>query len=345
MSSGSKYRVCLVGSGNWGSAIARIVGENVKRYDEFNELVLMWVFEEMVEGRKLSEIINTEHENVKYLKGYKIPENVVAVPNVVETVKGATILVFVMPHQFVKRVCEQIREYLEPDAFAVSLIKGLDTSKKGLVLTSSVIGDTLGGVACSVLMGANVANEVAAKHFCESTLGCTDADQGEVLRKLFHVPYFRVSVCRDACTVELCGALKNIIAIGAGICDGLGYGSNTKAAIIRIGLKEIMRVAKDLFNGGHESTFLESCGVSDLITTCYSGRNRKVAEAFVKTGKSFSELEREMLDGQKLQGPSAAAELHRTLKEKGIAEKYPLFTAIYRTCYEGLSPRELLENI
>jgi glycerol-3-phosphate dehydrogenase (NAD+) len=93
------YRVCLVGSGNWGSAIARIVGENVKAFDEFDETVSMWVYEEMIEGRKLSEIINTEHENVKYLKGYKIPENVVAVPDVLEAVKGAHILVFVMPHQ------------------------------------------------------------------------------------------------------------------------------------------------------------------------------------------------------------------------------------------------------
>lgn len=247
--------------------------------------------------------------------------------------------------KFVKGVCEKIKGGLEPGVFAVSLIKGVDMSQKGLTLTSNVIKETLGGVDCSVLMGANVASEVAAKYFCESTLGCTDLEHGEILRKLFSRTYFRVAVCADAQTVELCGALKNIVGIGAGICDGLGYGSNTKAAVIRIGLKEMMNVSRELVGGGLESTFLESCGVADLVTTCYAGRNRKVAEAFVKTGKTFPELEKEMLNGQKLQGHTSAAELHELLKEHGLIEKYPLFTAIYRICYEGLPPKKLLANI
>ncbi|XP_010142770.1 PREDICTED: glycerol-3-phosphate dehydrogenase 1-like protein [Buceros rhinoceros silvestris] len=90
------------------------------------------------------------------------------------------------------------------------------------------------------------------------------------------------------------------------------------------------------------ATFLESCGVADLITTCYGGRNRRVAEAFVKTGKSIEELEQEMLNGQKLQGPQTSAEVYRILRQKRMLEKFPLFTAVYQICYEGKPVREMI---
>lgn len=188
----------------------------------------------------------------------------------------------------------------------------------------------------NVLMGANIANEVAEEKFCETTIGCKNMKHGQMLKDLMQTPNFRVSVVQEADTVEICGALKNVVAVGAGFCDGLGYGDNTKAAVIRLGLMEMIGFAK-LFCKGPvtSSTFLESCGVADLITTCYGGRNRKVAEAFAKTGKSIEQLEKEMLNGQKLQGPQTSAELHRILKSKNAVEKFPLFTAVYRICYEG----------
>lgn len=110
--------------------------------------------------------------------------------------------------------------------------------------------------------------------------------------------------------------LQNVVAVGAGFCDGLGFGDNTKAAVIRLGLMEMVAFTK-LFcqQPVTSSTFLESCGVADLITTCYGGRNRRVAEAFAKTSKSISQLEEEMLNGQKLQGPQASAEVFKILQE------------------------------
>ncbi|EDL09292.1 glycerol-3-phosphate dehydrogenase 1-like, isoform CRA_g [Mus musculus] len=93
-------KVCIVGSGNWGSAVAKIIGSNVKTLQKFSSTVKMWVFEETVNGRKLTDIINNDHENVKYLPGHKLPENVVAVPNLSEAVQDADLLVFVIPHQF-----------------------------------------------------------------------------------------------------------------------------------------------------------------------------------------------------------------------------------------------------
>ncbi|XP_075581092.1 glycerol-3-phosphate dehydrogenase [NAD(+)], cytoplasmic [Pelecanus crispus] len=305
-------KVCVVGSGNWGSAIAKIAGSNAVRLSTFENQVNMWVLEEEVGGRRLTDIINTEHENVKYLPGHKLPPNV-----------------------FIGKVCDQLKGHVKKDAVGVSLIKGVDEGPDGLRLISDIIHEKL-GIEMSVLMGANIASEVAEEKFCETTIGCKNVQHGQTLKALMQTPNFRVTVVEDADTVEICGALKNVVAVGAGFCDGLGYGDNTKAAVIRLGLMEMIGFAK-LFCKGPvtSSTFLESCGIADLITTCYGGRNRKVAEAFAKTGKSIEQLEKEMLDGQKLQGPQTSAELHRILKSKNLVEKFPLFTAVYQICYEG----------
>merc|ERR1711966_615333 len=146
-----------------------------------------------------------------------------------------------------------------------------------------------------VLMGANLAGEVAEGQFCEATVGYADRDttpgtdssgcQNAVLfQKLFNRPTFSVNIVSDVPGVELCGALKNIVALGAGFSDGLGFGGNTKAAIIRIGLKEMQKFCETFYGDRaiKNETFLESCGVADLVTTCFGGRNRKCAEIYAK---------------------------------------------------------------
>jgi glycerol-3-phosphate dehydrogenase (NAD+) len=150
-------------------------------------------------------------------------------------------------------------------------------------------------------MGANLANEVADEKFCETTIGCKDKKMAPILRDLFQTPNFRVVVSDDVDAIEICGALKNIVACGAGFVDGLALGDNTKAAVIRLGLMEMIKFVDVFYPGSKLSTFFESCGVADLITTCYGGRNRKCSEAFVTSGKSIEQLEKEMLNGQKLQ--------------------------------------------
>ncbi|XP_063308298.1 glycerol-3-phosphate dehydrogenase 1-like protein [Pelobates fuscus] len=335
-------RVCIVGSGNWGSAVAKIIGNNVRNLQKFAPTVNMWVFEEMVNGRKLTEIINTDHENVKYLPGYKLPDNVVAVPSLIDAVKDADLLVFVIPHQFINKICQEIAGKVHKEALGITLIKGIDEGPEGLKLISDIIREKM-GIDVSVLMGANIANEVAAEKFCETTIGSRILDNGLLFKELLQTPNFRITVVDDADTVELCGALKNIVAVGAGFCDGLNCGDNTKAAVIRLGLMEMIAFAKVFCKGQvSTTTFLESCGVADLITTCYGGRNRKVSEAFVKTGKSIAELEKEMLNGQKLQGPQTSAEVYRILQQKAMVHKFPLFTAVYQICYEGIPVEEFI---
>lgn len=339
----NKQKVCLIGSGNWGSAIAKIVGRTVLDDPaKFDPIVKMWVFEEMLDGRKLTDIINQDHENVKYLPGIKLPENIVAVPDLVEAAKDATLLVLVIPHQFVKRTCDTLRGKIPPGAKAVSLIKGVDIDAGGLVLISDIIRDGL-GIDCSVLMGANIANEVAAEQFAEATLGYRDLAAAKLFQQVFNTKYFRVNTIEDVAGVELCGALKNVVAIGAGLSDGLKYGDNTKAALIRIGLAEMRKFAKVFYEGVKDETFFESCGVADLITTCNGGRNRKVAEARVLTGKPFDVLEKEMLNGQKLQGTSTAGEVHEILAKKNLVDEFPLFHVIYQIVYKNVPPEKIVD--
>jgi len=337
-------KVCIVGSGNWGSAIAKLVGFNAERFpDRFHKNVNMWVFEEMVNGRKLTEIINTKHENVKYLPGRILPTNIIAVPDIAAAATGADILIFVLPHQFIKRACAPLCGKLKQGATGLSLVKGFAILPGGgIKLLSDLISQEM-NIPVSVLMGANLANEVADEKFCETTIGAKDPEVGSDLKLLFQTENFRVTVVKDTQIVEICGALKNIVACAAGFCDGLKMGDNTKAATIRLGLKEMMKYGDTFYPGGSPSTYFESCGVADLITTCYGGRNRKVSEAFVTCKKSYLELEAEMLNGQKLQGPETAAEVNYVLRAKGLESEFPLFTGVHKICIGQLPPEKLID--
>jgi len=341
----TKEKIAIIGSGNWGSAIAKIIGFNVRRNPTvFDPEVRMWMFEEDFEGKKLSEIFNSTHENPKYLPGIQIDSNVLAVTDLVESVKNATVLVFVLPHQFLKRTCATIKPHLPSNAKAVSLIKGVDLNENGPVLLSSIIADNL-SVDVSVLMGANIANEVAKDMFSEATIGYRNRKNAELYVQLFNTPSFRCEPIEDVPGVEICGALKNVVALAAGFSDGMGLPGNTKAAILRIGLIEMKKFAQYFFEGVKTDTFFESCGLADLFVTCTEGRNRKCAEAFAKTGKSFAELEKEMLNGQMLQGTGTAKEVNTILVNRKITKDYPLMTAVYQISFEGKPVKELLSAL
>ncbi|XP_076682453.1 glycerol-3-phosphate dehydrogenase [NAD(+)], cytoplasmic isoform X1 [Andrena cerasifolii] len=346
MTTPAKKRICVVGSGNWGSAIAKIVGANVVKYNnKFETRVTMYVYEEIVNSQKLTDIINQLHENVKYLPGHKLPENVVAVPDVVEAAKDADILIFVIPHQFIPTLCATLLDKIKPTAVGLSLIKGFDRGDgTNIELISKIIEKKL-RIQCYVLMGANLANEVAEEKFCETTIGCRDKRLAPILRDLIQTPNFRVVVVEDCEAVEVCGALKNIVACAAGFVDGMGLGDNTKAAVIRLGLMEMIKFVDTFYSGSKLSTFFESCGVADLITTCYGGRNRRVCEQYVKSGKTIRQLEEELLGGQKLQGPATADEVQGMLRARNLSDKFPLFTAVQRICSDQIRPADLLDQI
>uniref|UniRef100_A0A6A7G9Z2 Glycerol-3-phosphate dehydrogenase [NAD(+)] n=1 Tax=Hirondellea gigas TaxID=1518452 RepID=A0A6A7G9Z2_9CRUS len=339
------WRVSIIGSGNWGTVVARIVGHNVKRFSCFDEHVWMYVYPEMFEGEDLGTQINRTHENRKYLPGISLPKNVVANGNIHECVKNADILVFVIPHQFVPKICSSMEGSLLKSARGVSFIKGLFCNKDGIELVSQYIGKTL-RIPMNTVSGANVANEVAQEKFAEATLGfdekVTSRDEASRLQQLFDTPYFRVGIVPDIAGVEIQGALKNIIALAAGFSDGLGMGSNTKAAVIRIGLKEMHKFARMFFEGIKEETFWESCGIADVITTCYAGRNRRCAEEFVKSKQPWNDIEKRLLNGQRLQGTLTSQEVHDFLSARNLTDEFPFFEKVFKISFEGQDPNSII---
>ncbi|XP_013779663.1 glycerol-3-phosphate dehydrogenase [NAD(+)], cytoplasmic-like [Limulus polyphemus] len=336
------YKLAVIGSGSWASAIARIVGHNARHNDLFDETVMMYVRQRIFKGEKLTDIINSQHENPCYLPGFKLPDNIFAVSDVVEAARNSDIIIFVMPHKFVKQTCTPLIGQIKPYSIGVSLIKSFDVDDSGEIrLVSDWLRKNL-NIDVSVLMGANIAHEVAAEFLCEATLGTYDEQVGNILKQLFETDYFKVTMSTDLSTIELCGALKNIVALASGCVDGLGYGNNTKAAVIRLGLTEMIKFAQWFYPKAKLETFFQSCGVADLLTTCYGGRNRRLAEAFVRTRQKLNELEAEMLEGQKLQGPETADAVHRVLKKQNLEEHFPLFVVVNKIFTGQLPPTELI---
>lgn len=376
-----------------GSTIAKIVAENTRsNTDVFEEEVQMWVYEEDVtipktskhyeesqgdKPQKLTEVINKLHENVKYLPGVALPSNIVANPSLNDAVQNSTILIFNLPHQFIRNVCKEIRGEILPYARGISCIKGVNVSDDGVSLFSEWIGEDL-GIYCGALSGANIASEIAQEKWSETTIaydpppmdsrapsprsGSPNANAPEIpeivmhrdargrtsktkltampseyppldhacFRSLFHRPYFHVQMVSDVAGVSLGGALKNIVALAAGFVDGRGWGDNAKAAIMRIGLMEMVKFGKEFFGETvRTGTFTESsAGVADLITSSSGGRNFRCARKAVEKGISVQDVEREDLNGQKLQGTSTAHEVNSFLKARGLESEYPLFTAV-----------------
>ncbi|EKD03459.1 glycerol-3-phosphate dehydrogenase (NAD+) [Trichosporon asahii var. asahii CBS 8904] len=343
-----KHRVCVIGSGSWGTALAKIAAENVaRRKADFEPQVNMWVREKLVGGKSLIDTINTTHRNQRYLPDVDLPENLVAVPKLKDVVAGSDLIVLVTPHQFLHTVLAELKrsKAIAPGARCVSAIKGVEVNGTEIETFASLIEREL-GTPCSALSGANIALEVALGQFCETTIGCPSAVDAALWEAVFDNADFRVNCVEDVNGVSLGGALKNVVALAAGMVDGLRLGGNTKAAILRIGLGEMTRFTQEFFPGVQHTTFSnESAGIADLITTCYGGRNRKCAEEFVKSGDSFEKIERRLLNGQKLQGTATAEEVNRFLEARGRTEAYPLFEKVYRIAFEGLPPQELVKGL
>uniref|UniRef100_A0A7S4KFR2 Glycerol-3-phosphate dehydrogenase [NAD(+)] n=1 Tax=Prymnesium polylepis TaxID=72548 RepID=A0A7S4KFR2_9EUKA len=335
-------KIAMVGSGNFGSALVRILGRNALRHDVFDNEVKMYVHEEMIDGVPLTKLINENNENVKYLKNAKFTPNVVADPDIASAVSGATMICFCLPHQFLKPMVPAIKAAAAPGAKCLSAIKGIDFDENGIVLISDIIRKEL-SADCSVLMGANVANDMASDAFCETTIGYKDPANGALFQLAYDDFSLKVGTVQDTVGVELCGALKNVVALGAGFCDGLELGGNTKAAIIRIGLKETMKFAKMFFKGIKDETFMESCGLADLVTTCFGGRNRKCAEAFARKEGTWDEIEADKLNGQKLQGTITCKDVMVVLKNKGVEDQFPLFKRINEIAFEGAPVETIIE--
>lgn len=346
-------KISMIGGGNWGTAMARHLA-----LGNSDDEVKMWVYEEKIDGRNLTSIINESGVNVKYLPGVRLPSNLKASSDLCAVCSDADVLFLAIPHQFLLGVLKDMNGLLKEDAIVVSLIKGLTIHEEGPQLLSTMTSNTLElRTDVVVLMGANVASDVAHDELVEASIACKDRGTAELIKSIVQKNNFVIDMLTtDVASVELCGALKNVVALAAGFCDGLGVGSSTKAAIIRKGMQEMVmfcnKFSGDSFNF---ETILSSCGVADVIATCFGGRNRKCAEEFARRmvliGESnigrerasalWEEIESEILKGQKLQGLGTCYEVITCLTS-GQMDDFMLFPAIYDIAFEGNDVRSLL---
>jgi glycerol-3-phosphate dehydrogenase (NAD(P)+) len=261
-------QIAVIGAGAWGTAISVVLGRNR------SHRIQLWAHE-----KEVRESIAQRRANENFLPGQTIPDSVTATTNLAEALGGAQIVVSVMPSQHCRRLFEQMRPHLPPQALFVSATKGLEegsllrmTEIITLVLTSS------GAPAPRVgaLSGPTFALEVARGDPTAITIASQDAELARTVQDEFSDPTFRVYTNADVVGVELGGALKNIVAIAAGICHGLGLGHNSVAALITRGLAEMTRLV--VACGGRAETMAGLAGLGDLVLTCTGGlsRNRSV---------------------------------------------------------------------
>jgi glycerol-3-phosphate dehydrogenase (NAD+) len=198
------------------------------------------------------------------------------------------------------------------DATGLSLIKGITMAGDQIKLVTDTVESVL-GIPCGALMGANIATDLAHEHFCENTIAFRDRELGDRSYPIISNRHSWITVIADLCLQQLCGTIKHIIALGGGFVDGLQLGERTKAAILRIGLDELFPFAEWYYpdRGCRMETVLETCRVGDLLASAYGGRNHKRTLAFVKSRKDCPTMEKELLNWQKLQGTLAVEEMHK----------------------------------
>ena len=266
-------RAAVVGAGSWGTAFAAHLA---KRGLE----VCLWAREpEVVEG------VNHEGRNPLFLSEHKLPEGIVASLDLAEAVQGRELVVMAVPSRWAAEVASRLRGKLDERACLLNLAKGFhpQTRERLSVVIARETGVGEGRVA--VLSGPNHAEEVIEEVPSATVIACVDPERSRELQETVNSDYFRVYTNRDVCGVELGAACKNVLAIAAGVVDGMGLGDNTKASLVTRGLSEIVRFGTAL--GARASTFSGLSGIGDILVTCYSrhSRNRGLGE---KLGKGMS---------------------------------------------------------
>jgi len=250
--------ISILGGGSWGTALSKLLSEN-------GHNVTVWLRNE-AQARDLSQ----NRVNIKYLPEVKIPENVVFTSNINEAAKKAEILLLVIPTQMVRGVLKQIKDEYKDNKIIINASKGIEIGTMKLV--SDIVKEETKNSVFAVLSGPSHAEEVGLSMPTAITVACEDKDVAEEIQDIFMSEYFRVYTNEDVKGAELGGALKNIIALGAGISDGVGYGDNAKAALMNRGIVEIARLG--IAMGADIHTFYGLTGIGDLIVTCTSKHSR-----------------------------------------------------------------------
>lgn len=288
---------------------------------------------------EIAEGVNTLHRNPMFLKDVELPECVVATPDISEALAGAEAVVMVTPSFGVRQTAESMRGHVGDDTPIVILSKGVEKDT-GFLMTE-ILTDVLGNKdRIAGLSGPNHAEEVSRGVPSATVVAAYDPKVGEFFQDIFMTPFFRVYTNPDVVGVELCAASKNVIAIAAGISDGLGFGDNSKASLMTRGLAEMSRLGIKL--GANPLTYMGLAGMGDLIVTCTSqhSRNRGLGELVAKGGtmQEFSERTNMVAEGA-----VACLSLSELGEREGV--EMPITNMVRRVLYEGLDPHEAKEYL
>jgi len=258
-----KMKVTVLGAGSWGTTVASLVA---KKND-----ATVWGRDD----EQMSEI-RDHHKNSKYLADFDLPENLHGTSDLEEAVTGAHVLVVGVPSHAFRQTLEAAKPFVHPWIPIVSLTKGLEADS--MMRMTQVIKDVLPGRPAAALSGPNLAKEIMAGQAAASVVATEDLEVAEALQTVFQHGLFRVYTNHDVIGCEMGGALKNVIAISAGMAEGLSVGDNTRSAVITRGLAELSRLGEAM--GGEAATFAGLAGLGDLVATCVSkqSRNRYVGE-------------------------------------------------------------------
>lgn len=318
-------KIAFVGGGSFGTSLGILLankGNDVTIYDVNKDVV---------------NDININRKNDRYIKDLSIPQNVNATLNMEEALKDANYVVIAVPSHVIRVVSRDISKYIGKDVPVICIAKGIeDGSYKRL---SEVIEDELQNPVV-ILSGPSHAEEVAFSIPTSVVTTSKDMKYAEEVQDLFMTSVFRVYTNEDIIGVEIGGAVKNIIALAAGVCDGIGFGDNTKAALMTRGMVEIARMGIAL--GGNAETFYGLTGMGDLIVTCTSmhSRNRR-AGILIGKGKSLDETLEEV--GMVVEGVKACKAFYH-LKEK-VGVEMPITDALYNVLFGELNPLDAVNML
>ena len=314
-------RVAVLGAGGMGTALALL-------FERGGAKVHLW-------SRDADRALTMSHSriNERHLPGIEIPRSITITSNACDATEGADLIVAAIPSAYLRATLAPLIERVPMKVPALSVVKGIEVGT--LARPSRIIVEALGPRSVAVLSGPSHAEEIATGLPASVVVAGEDEQLNSQVRDALNSGNFRVYTNPDAVGVELAGALKNVLGIAAGICDGLGFGDNAKAALITRGLAEMARFAVD--QGGRAATFAGLAGVGDVITTCYSpfGRNRAVG---VSLGRGLS-LEATLSQTANVaEGVPTARSLHEWAAQRGV--EMPIAEEVYRILFERKSPRQ-----
>ncbi len=312
-------RVAILGAGGMGTALALLFSKTARP-------VQLWARD----GSHAAELARSR-VNARHLPGVPLPENVTVTPNACDATGGADLIVVAIPSAYLRATLAGLVERIPIGVPVLSIVKGIENET--FARPSQIVVETLGPRAVAVLSGPSHAEELARGLPASVVVAGTDERLNVQVRDALNQETFRVYTSPDALGVELAGALKNILGIAAGICDGLGFGDNAKASLLTRGLAEITRFGVDL--GAQPSTFFGLAGVGDVVTTCYSpfGRNRSVGER-IGRGAPPDEVLAGMVNVA--EGVPTTRSVHDQARRRGI--EMPITDELYRILFEGKAP-------